>query len=74
MREYRANATSEMTQLELKNGRRVREINVAFDYPYEDPDAPKITEKEDNDAGRSAALRQKSSADRTQNNGITGRK
>ena len=23
------------------------EINVAFDYPYEDPDAPKITEKED---------------------------
>ena len=23
------------------------EINVAFDYPYEDPDAPEITEKED---------------------------
>ena len=25
------------------------EINVAFDYPYEDPDAPEITEKEDTD-------------------------
>ena len=27
MREYRANATSELTQLELENGRRVREMS-----------------------------------------------